>query len=451
MRQLLPASSTPILWKDSSPPDLHTLAHFVRACSDSKNLTHGRFLHHHIVHCSYEHNSLLCSLFVQFYAKCASLDDAEKCFFQYGEKTLESWNCLIGVYADHGKGNQGFKLVQRMQCEAVMGDNSTMHNMLIACTNESDLTVGRQIHVKISSSVLEHNVVIATALVNMYGKVGSLDDSQQIFHNMNMRNVVIWSCMISLYTKCRKYKDALQSFDNMLQEGVLPNTFTFVSIICACSCQALAKIGKTLHARLVGSEFEQHPYVGNAITNMYSRGGDLKEAEANFSAASKQLTSSWNTILAAYANYGKCKDSIKLFYRMLEEKILPDATTFINLLSACANEKALVEGMDIHTYITLMGLETDIAISNTLLNVYGKCNRLDVAKMLLNEMPEHDIISWNTFISGYTHHSLGIEAFHVFQQMIQEGMSPNLVTYTCILDGFVSEDLLAAGSVTSFL
>ncbi|MCO5603058.1 hypothetical protein L7F22_057201 [Adiantum nelumboides] len=351
----------------------------------------------------------------------------------------------MGAYADHSKGKQGLKLFQQMQREAVLGNNSTMRNMLSVCISEGDLLAGRQIHVTISSSVLESDVVVASALVNMYGKVGSLDDSQKIFHNMNLHNVVVWSCMIFLYVNSHKYKDALQSFESMLQEGVLPNSFTFVSIMCACACRTLAKVAKTIHARLVGSKLEQHPYVVNAITNMYGRCGDLKEAESNFSAASKQGTTSWNTILAAYAYYGRYRDAIKLISRMLEAKIIPDATTFINLLSACANQKALVEGMDIHTYITLMGLEMDRAVSNTLLNLYGKCNCLNAAKHLLKEMPEHDVVSWNTLITGYSHHSLGIEAFCMFQQMIQEGILPNLITYTCILDGFVSENLLAAG------
>eukprot|EP00250_Pteridium_aquilinum_P016147 c22963_g1_i1 orf=2-1747(-) len=448
----LPASHAPTEQKipckktlDAFLSDADTFVRLLRSCGNSRNLTHGRHLHHHIVDCAYEHDRSLCTLLVQLYVKCATLEDAKASFLHVNERTLDAWNCLIGAYADHGEGEEGIKLFRQMQQEAVMADNITMLSMLSVCTSEGDLIAGRQIHVQISSSVPERNVVIATALVNMYGKVGSMEDAHKMFTNMHTRNVVSWSCTIALCTKYGKHKDALQLFDSMLQEGVLPNTFTFVSILSTCGCPTLAKIGKKFHARIMGSELEQHPYMGNALTNMYGRCGYLKEAETSFNRTCKQGVYSWNIILAAYAHHGSCMDAIKIFDRMLEEKILPDMATFTNLLSVCANEMALMEGMCVHTFVTLMGFESDMAVSNSLLNMYGKCKCLDVAQKLLKEMPEHDVVSWNTLISGYAQHNLSIEAFHVFQQMIQEGMSPNQVTYTCILDALACEDVVTKG------
>ncbi|KAH7288463.1 hypothetical protein KP509_31G027200 [Ceratopteris richardii] len=329
--------------------------------------------------------------------------------------------------------------------ECLMWNDTTMVSVLCVCTSKHDLVLGKHVHARIGCSTAQHDIIIGTALVNMYGKIGDIDDAQIIFDNMHIRNVVSWSSIIALCTKHGRYKVALQSFETMLQEGVLPNTFTFVSIISTCASQDLSKIGKMFHGRLIGTELEKHPYMANALTNMYGKSGNLNEAESVFNTSYKKDTYSWNMILAAYAEHGKCMDAIKYFHEMMDEGTLPDSSTFVYLLSACANKLVLVDGMNMHMWVTLMGLETDIAVSNTLLNMYGKCNALDVANHLLNDMPEKDVVSWNTLISGHAHNGLGKEAFSIFQQMIQEGMLPNQVTYTCLLDAFKSQDMLAAG------
>ncbi|KAI5054408.1 hypothetical protein GOP47_0030704 [Adiantum capillus-veneris] len=65
--------------------------------------------------------------------------------------------------------------------------------------------------------------------------------------------------------------------------------------------------------------------------------------------------------------------------------------------------------------------------------MYAKCGALTKAQTILDELPVRDVVSWNTLIAGYAQHGLGKEAVGCLQRMRSEGLSPNAITYACIL------------------
>lgn len=72
------------------------------------------------------------------------------------------------------------------------------------------------------------------SLVNMYAKCGCLDDADRAFSEIPERGIVSWSAMIGGHAQHGRGKGALQLFHQMLQDGILPNHVTLVSVLCAC-------------------------------------------------------------------------------------------------------------------------------------------------------------------------------------------------------------------------
>eukprot|EP00250_Pteridium_aquilinum_P023817 c27710_g1_i1 orf=1-312(+) len=66
--------------------------------------------------------------------------------------------------------------------------------------------------------------------------------------------------------------------------------------------------------------------------------------------------------------------------------------------------------------------------------MYSKCGALKKAQQMFDELPIQDIVSWTTLITGYCQHGQVEEAFNRFNQMKSEGLSPNVVTFSCILN-----------------
>eukprot|EP00249_Psilotum_nudum_P023613 c28935_g4_i7 orf=436-1446(+) len=84
---------------------------------------------------------------------------------------------------------------------------------------------------------------MGNALVNMYGKCGSLTDARSLFDKMPHHNVVSWNSMISVYAQNGNGKAALELFPLMGLEGVKPDNITFIGILSACSHTGLLDDG----------------------------------------------------------------------------------------------------------------------------------------------------------------------------------------------------------------
>jgi len=90
------------------------------------------------------------------------------------------------------------------------------------------LKKGQQVHHQIIESGLETDVFVGSNLVDIYAKCGSLEDGWTIFKKMLFRDVVTWSTMILGHVKCRQGLKVIELFQQMQQEGVQPDSVTFV-------------------------------------------------------------------------------------------------------------------------------------------------------------------------------------------------------------------------------
>ena len=55
------------------------------------------------------------------------------------------------------------------------------------------------IHNEIINSGIKLNIILETALLNMYSKCGSMNEAHSIFDNMKSRDIITWNAMISGY------------------------------------------------------------------------------------------------------------------------------------------------------------------------------------------------------------------------------------------------------------
>ncbi|KAH7285963.1 hypothetical protein KP509_33G052800 [Ceratopteris richardii] len=179
----------------------------------------------------------------------------------------------------------------------------TLTNMLTVCANLGALTEGEWLHTYIVQRKLLTDVVIDTALVNMYGKCGLLDTAWTIFLDMSDRNAKSWNAMLGAYTQQGDGKHAIRLFHSMQQSGMLPDETTFVSVFCACSHSGL--IDEGCYFFLLLRTYGLTPIVDhyNCILDMLCRAGRLDEAEVIIMDMSLRPTQvSWSTLLGACQN-----------------------------------------------------------------------------------------------------------------------------------------------------
>ncbi|KAJ7530323.1 hypothetical protein O6H91_15G089400 [Diphasiastrum complanatum] len=431
--------------QQSGHGDCETYAALLQDCCNRKALSAGKRVHFHIIDRGLTKNTYLGNLLISMYSKCGSLEDARRAFDTMPEQDIVSWTALISAYAQNGHGKTALQLFRRMQQLGLQPNNITFVSVLHACCNPAFLQEGKSIHAQIVEKGLLSHINVGNSLVRMYSRCGSLQDAIQIFDQMSDRDVASWNAIIAAYIQYGQGKVALQTFKRMQQLGVNPSKVTFISILSACSDAAFASEGKLIHFCILNHGLESDLIIQNALVNMYSKCGLFDEAHMIFDKMPNRNVVSWTSMIAAYASHANARSALQLFRKMQLEGIKPDRVTYVTMLDTCSSPEFLPEGQIVHALVSDCRLESDLLVGNALVNMYGKCGLPEGARDVFRNMIKKDVISWTTMIAAYVQNGRCDGAHLVFEQMLQDGVKPNKVTFVSIFSACITPAYLSKG------
>eukprot|EP00250_Pteridium_aquilinum_P015258 c2247_g1_i1 orf=2-631(-) len=175
---------------------------------------------------------------------------------------------------------------------------------------------------------------------------------------------------------------------------------------------------------------------------MYCKCGSLDNARSVFDKMDRQDMISWNTMISGYAQLGYSKDVFNLSLRMWFQGMAPNRITFIGIIGSCATS---CEGREVHACLVEVVSDVDIVLGSALVDMYCKCSSLHDAYKIFDSLPERNLITWNSMIAGYTTQKQEAAALKLFDTMRDEGINPDKITWSMVLDACAGLESLAEG------
>lgn len=112
-------------------------------------------------------------------------------------------------------------------------------------------------------------------LLNLYIKSRLVGDAHKLFDEIPQRDVRTWTIMISGFAQNGFFRGAVDLFSEMLEEGVVPNRFTFSSILKCCSSLNELRMGKAIHGWLLRNGIVVDVALANSILDLYVKATSL--------------------------------------------------------------------------------------------------------------------------------------------------------------------------------
>lgn len=423
----------------------------LKECAIAKALFEGRLLHGQTVRRSFDGDTFMGNLLIDMYGKCGSLIDARVTFNKMPSCNLFSWNILISAYTYNRCAEDAVKLFKLMLEKNMQPDKCTYASTLVACSILVDLPGGRHIHFAILNEGLDLDVYLASAIVNMYGKCGSLEDARGMFDTLSRKDGVTckdgvtWSAMMTAYATHGWDMEALHLYQQMHHHGVKYEKVTFLTALGACSNLVILLHGKLIHANIVEQGLQSDLSISTALVSMYSNCGSLEDAQSVFGRMSQHDLVSWSAMISVNTQHGEDVEALLLFSQMHRDGMKPDRVSFVSIFSACANQAALAHGRLIHANIVEYGMDSDLAVGNALVNMYGKCGSLTDTKHVFDNMSTRNVISWTAMIEVQAYVGHAAEALELLFEMQEQDVSPNDVTFVNILSSCSHAGLIAEG------
>lgn len=387
-------------------PNLVTYVHVLEACSSiNAVLEPGMLAHACIIENGFDQDELLGSALIDMYAKSGLLQEAHKVFDELSRRDIVTWTSLIAGYAtqeDEGHAQISLQLYERMQLEGVQPNNIAYLSVLKACTIVATLEYGKKVHQKIVDVGFEGDIHVSGSIIDMYMKCGRLEDAFYLFDKLATRNVVIWSSLIMGHIELGHGDKALELFCQMQQEGIEPDTASFVCILKACTSVAALEQGKLFHGNIVKRGFEIDVHVGSTLIHMYSSCGSLDDAVAVFERLQTRNVVIYNALITGYAQNNNFILAYKSFKDMKQFECRPNNVTFLSLLIACSNLILVKEGCyifklmrDEHAMVPVLDHY------NTIVDIFGHAGLLHESEDLIETMPfKSNMVGWVSLLSS---------------------------------------------------
>ncbi|CAL0303448.1 unnamed protein product [Lupinus luteus] len=265
--------------KDGFTPDDFTFPFVLKACARLDHFELGLNLHCLVVKTGFDCDVFAKTSLVCLYSKCGYLRDARKVFDDIPEKNVVSWTAII-------------------------------------CGKLGDLKNGEWLDRYISESGLHRNVFLATSLVDMYAKCGSMEDARRVFDVMPEKDIVCWSAMIQGYASNGLPKEALDLFFEMQKENVRPDCYAIVGVLSACARLGALDLGNWAQGLMDTNEFLYNPVMGTALIDLYAKCGSMGQAFEIFKMMKGKDRVVFNAVISGLAMNGHVRATFGVFGQM---------------------------------------------------------------------------------------------------------------------------------------
>eukprot|EP00257_Ricinus_communis_P013360 XP_015570779.1 pentatricopeptide repeat-containing protein At3g26782, mitochondrial [Ricinus communis] len=377
-------------------------------------------------------------------------------FNKYFEKTnVFSWNSLIADLARSGDSIESLRAFYSMRKLNLKPNRSTFPCAIKACSSLLDLHWGKQTHQQALVFGFESDLFVSSALVDMYSKCGRLSDARILFDEITHRNIVIWTSMITGYIQNDHAHEALLLFKQFLieeserneeKDEVLMDSVAMVSVLSACSRISGKGMTKGVHGFVVKKGLDEDVGIENTLLDAYAKCGEVGVSRQVFDEIVEKDAISWNSMIAVYAQNGLSSEAFEVFHGMIKYGYVKyNAVTLSTLLLACAHSGALQTGKCIHDQVIRMGLDDNVIVGTSLIDMYCKCGRVQMARKTFDGMKEKNVKSWTAMVAGYGMHGCAREALNIFYKMIRSGVKPNYITFVSVLAACSHAGLLDEG------
>ncbi|XP_037429662.1 pentatricopeptide repeat-containing protein At3g12770-like [Triticum dicoccoides] len=429
------------------PPNAGRLSNLVRRCAAAKALIAGAKLHAQALVGGHLPQATLETDLVLLYCRCAALPSARKVFDAMPSPSMHAYNILLAASPPllalellSGLLDAGF----RPDCYAVPA-------ALRACAELQDPLLGAALHGFTVQLGFLSNVVVSSALLDMYAKAGLLVNAVRVFDEMPERDPVVWNCMVTAYARAGMTAETLELFRRAQVEAVnmARDLRAVPSVLNVCGKEGEMMKGREIHGRMVRSlVFDLDIPIGNALIDMYAKCGRVDASQAVFAGMQERNVVSWSTLISCYGVHGKGKEALHVYEEMLSQRVKPNCITFTSVLSSCSHSGLVTDGrMIFESMRKVHGVEPTSEHYACMVDLLGRAGAIEEAIGLIKKMPmEPCATAWGALLSACaTHNNVDvgeIAAYRLFE--LEKGNVSNYITL-CGIYGAVGQSDGVAG------
>ncbi|CAN6202087.1 unnamed protein product [Urochloa humidicola] len=379
-----------------SPAQLRMLSHaraaIIRAIVASAGCREAQALHSLAWKLGLASDVVLATALLTRYARRGLLAPAQRLFDEMPRRDVVAFNAMLAALGAAGMVADARALFERMTHKTPASWNT----MVTCYCKAGDLGEARLVFEE-SLRAASSSVVSWNAMIDGYCKAGRMDAARELFDRMGptLPDVVTWNTMMAGYLHRGEPTAAIAMFHRLMQiqqqeHRLRPTTVTMATAVTACTQVGDFALGRQIHLQIEQQGTHADAVLSNALMDMYFKSGSVDLALGVFRAMPcRPNLFCWNTAIAGLGMNGRGEDAVAAFHGMVvEEKVKPDAVTFVAVLSACSHSGLVAAGREIFAdMLPVHGVPPRAEHYGCVADLLCRAGRADDAARLVRAMP----------------------------------------------------------------
>lgn len=260
-----------------------------------------------------------------------------------------------------------------------------------------------------------------------------MDCAGKLFDEMPEKNVVSFSTMIYGYASNGFFAESLRLFSQMQELGICANSFTIVGLLVSSAGLGIAKIGESVHGRIVKSGLEANPFARTALLDCYAKCRSPLKSYILLEEMVEPSLVTCNAMIAGFVHNDLFEEALLLFKRLWQFGLVPNSLTMVSVVRSCIGYGSFRLCESMHAYVVKVGMDLDVAVMNSMFDMYSSFGNLEIAKAFFRKMAVMDVITWTNMMDFLLELECTTAALNLFIQMRAEGIDPDMVTMISVI------------------
>lgn len=320
-------------------PNQRTLACLFKTCASLPCLSFGLGLHSLSLKLSLSSEPFSGSALINFYSKCRLPNAARKAFDEIPQKDEVCYSAVVVGLAQNSRPIDALSAFAGMKACDVGSTMYSVSGALRAAAELAALEQCRILHAHALVGGLDMNAIVATALIDAYGKAGLVTDARQVFdENLPRMNVVGWNAMMAAYAQQGDMNWTVKLFHLMRSQGLVADEYSFLAILTSF-CNAAMDVETEQWFNRMAVDYGMEPGLEHytCLVGALGRAGRLQDAERiAMTMPFVPDAAVWRALLSSCASYGDTERACAMAKRLLELDTHDDSAYVIvaNVLSS---------------------------------------------------------------------------------------------------------------------
>ncbi|KAL4570433.1 hypothetical protein LXL04_026085 [Taraxacum kok-saghyz] len=420
-------------------PDKYTFPYVIKACGQLGGIRLVKSIHQTIQTMGFETDVYVGSSLIKLYAENGCIDNARHLFDKMPQRDDVLWNVILNGYLKHGDPKHVLSLFNQMRSSITQPGSVTYACVLSAC--DANIKLGTQLHGLLTKTGHVSDPQVLNTLISMYTKSQNLFDARELFNSVQEPGSVTWNVIIGGHVQNGLMEEASNLFREMISINMKPDTVTLASFLPAISESIVINHGKEIHCYIFRHNIHLDVFLKNALIDMYFKCREVNQARNVFNYSPAIDIVICTAMISGYVLNGMSSEALQTFRYLLNHQMRPNPVTLSSTLPACAGLANLKLGKELHGQIVKNGVER-CHVGTSIIDMYAKCGRIDLARQVFDKMSERDTVCWNSMITGFCQNGEPEKAIELFREM---DVKYDSVTISSVLSACANLPLLSFG------